>query len=154
MELALGTLRMIVVANGKKWLGSILQLAHAMVWITATGVVIVGIQEDFMKIVVFALGSFLGSYVGSWLEEKLAMGSNMLLCITDVGNDNMLNELRDHGFAVTVLKGNGMESEKEIYLIVTPRKKRKYIVSILEKHDSSCMIIAENTIPICGGHII
>ena len=151
-EIALGTLRMIVVANGKKWLGAILQVAHAVVWVTATGAVIVGIQKDFLKIIVFALGSFIGSYVGCWIEEKLALGSNMILCITEAGQTELLEHLRNSGFAVTVIACSGMESIKEIYLIVTPRKKKQYIVEILEQYDSDCMILSENTIPVHGGY--
>ena len=43
IEISLGTLRMIVIANGKKWLGAILQLASALVWIFSTEAVLVGI---------------------------------------------------------------------------------------------------------------
>ncbi len=151
VEIALGTLRMIIVSNGKKWLGAILQVGHAMVWITATGAVIVGIQDDWFKIVVFALGSFLGSYVGCFIEEKLAMGSNMILCITEVGQQKLLESLRNAGFAVTVISCTGMEKQKEIYLIVVPRKKKRYVVDILEQYDTNCMIISENTVPVYGG---
>lgn len=152
MEISLGTLRMIVVANGKKWLGAFLQLAQALVWIFSTGAVLVGINKDILKIVVFAAGSFVGSYVGCFIEEKLAIGSNMIICITDLGREKMLNELRERGFAVTVMKGCGMEKEKEVYMIVTPRKKRRKAVIILKKHDRNCMIISSSAIPVSGGY--
>lgn len=153
IEISLGTLRMIVVSNGKKWLGAFLQLGHALVWVFSTGAVLIGINKDWLKIVAFATGSFVGSYVGCFIEEKLAIGSNMIICITDLENEDMLQDLRKSGFAVTVMKGCGMEKDKEIYMIVTPRKKRRRVVSILKKHDNSCMIISSSTIPVSGGHI-
>ena len=152
VEISLGTLRMIVVANGKKWLGAFLQLAHALVWVFSTGAVLVGINQDWIKAVAFAVGSFIGSYVGCFIEEKLAMGSNMITCITDTGNDKMLADLRNSGYAVTVIQGCGMENDKEIYMIMTSRKKRHNAVLILKKHDQDCMIISENVVPVNGGY--
>lgn len=152
IEISLGTLRMIVVANGKKWIGAFLQLAIALVWIFSTGAVLIGINEDWLKIGVFAIGSFVGSYVGCYIEEKLAMGSNLITCITDVKNKKMLDDLRNAGYAVTVMQGCGMESNKEIYLIMTPRKKRHNAVLIIKKHDQNCMIVSENAVSVNGGH--
>lgn len=152
LEIALGTLRMIVVANGKKWLGAFLQLGNALVWIFSTGVVLTGINEDWLKIAIFAIGSFAGSYVGSFIEEKLAMGSNLLTCITSCQNPNLAESLRTSGYAVTIMKGLGMEDEKAIYLIMTPRKKRHQAVLILKKYDPDCMIVSESAVSVNGGY--
>ncbi len=81
IELALGTLRIIVIANGRKIFGAILQGVIAIVWMCITGVVIVNITKDPFKILAFALGSAFGSYVGSMIEEKMAIGSNMLIIV-------------------------------------------------------------------------
>lgn len=152
LEIALGTLRMIVVANGKKWLGAFLQLANALVWIFSASAVLMGINEDWLKIAIFAVGSFAGSYVGSYIEEKLAMGSNLLTCITSYHNPDLANALRSAGYAVTIIKGCGMEEKKEIYLIMTPRKKRHQAVLILKQYDSNCMIVSESAVSVNGGY--
>ena len=50
----LATLRIIVVANGKKLLGAILQGLVALVWVCITGVVVTNILENPFKIIAFA----------------------------------------------------------------------------------------------------
>lgn len=70
LENALSTLRLIVVSNGKKKLGALLQGIIALIWIFVTGVVIININKDIFKIIFFCLGSLVGSYLGSILEEK------------------------------------------------------------------------------------
>ena len=55
VENAVGTLRLIVVANGKKKLGALLQGIVALVWIFGTGIVIVNINKDIFKIVIFVV---------------------------------------------------------------------------------------------------
>ena len=64
----------------------------------------------------------------------------------------MVSELRNMGYALTVLNGCGMESKKEIYLIMTPRKKRHKAVLLLKKYDQNCMIVSENAVSVNGGY--
>ena len=71
IENALSTLRLIVVANGKKILGAILQGIVALVWIFVTGIVIIDVNKDPIKIIIFCVGSIVGSYLGSLLEQKI-----------------------------------------------------------------------------------
>ena len=81
IENTLSTLRIIVVANGKKKLGAILQGIVALVWIFVTGVVIVDIGKDPIKVIFFCLGTIIGSYLGSIIEEKISIRNNTLVCI-------------------------------------------------------------------------
>ena len=92
IENALATLRLIIVASGKKKLGALLQGIVALVWIFGTGIVIVDINKDIFKIVIFVIGSIAGSYLGSIIEEKIALGSNMLICITKEINEEKIKE--------------------------------------------------------------
>ena len=70
LELTLSTLRLILVTKGKKKTGALLQGIVALIWILVTGVVIIDIKKDLFKIVFFILGSTVGSYLGSLIEEK------------------------------------------------------------------------------------
>ena len=89
LENTLSTLRIIVVSNGKKKLGAILQGLVALIWIFVTGVVIIDINEDIVKIIFFVIGSIAGSYLGSLLEEKIALGTNLVII-----KSNKLDELK------------------------------------------------------------
>lgn len=153
IELALGTLRLIVVANGKKVMGAILQGVIAVVWICITGVVVNNITENPFKIVAFALGSLFGSYVGSVIEEKMALGSNMLIAIVDKNLEQTITtRLRCENYAVTVLEGKGKEKERSVLMIMVARKKRQHIVNIIKQIDFESLIIAENAFTVNGGH--
>ncbi len=153
VENALGTLRLIVVANGKKGLGAFLQFMIALVWIAVTGIVVTNITKDPIKVIFFALGAFVGSYVGSIIEEKMALGNNMLMAIVDENyGDEIISELRSNDFAVTVLKGEGKDKGRNILMIIVTRKKRREVVDIIINIDDSAMVVAENAKTICGGY--
>lgn len=143
IELALGTLRIIVIANGKKIFGSILQGIISIVWLCITGVVIVNITKDPFKIVAFAIGSAFGSYLGSLIEEKMALGSNMLLVIIKKELEkNVISIIEYNGYNITNI--SSCDKEKSILLIVLTRKDRKKIVNLIRNIDENAFIIVEN----------
>lgn len=153
IENSLGTLRVIVVANGKKWIGAFLNGIISIIWVIGTGLVILNINEDPLKIVFFCLGSTFGSYLGSLMEEKMALGNNLLLTITtyDLG-DVISNELRKEKYAVTCMIGNGAYNLKNILMVMTPRKKTQECVSLISCLDPKSMVISLGATTIRGGY--
>jgi uncharacterized protein YebE (UPF0316 family) len=143
IELALGTLRIIVIANGRKIFGAILQGVIAIVWMCITGVVIVNITKDPFKIVAFALGSAFGSYVGSMIEEKMAIGNNMLIIVIKKElEEKIISIIKNNGYKVTNVEG--CDKEKSILVVVLTRKDRKRIVNLIRNEDKDVTIIANN----------
>ena len=151
IENALATLRLIVVANGKKWLGAILQFAIALVWVIATGMVVINITKDPFKILAFALGSFVGSFVGSLIEEKMALGNNMLLAIVDSHlSDIIVAKLKEKPYSVSVIDGTGKEKNKSLLFIMATRKNQKEVVHLIKVMDTEAKIIAQNATELSG----
>ena len=140
IENALSTLRLIVVANGKKKLGALLNGVIALIWIFVTGIVIIDVNKDLFKIVFFVIGSIVGSYLGSIIEEKIALGMNMLICITKEINENKIkNKLNDYQITTICEKDNNYS----VLLIVLKRKEITKISKILKRIDKDIIIISE-----------
>lgn len=154
VENMLATLRIIVVANGKKLLGAILQGLVALVWVCITGVVVTNILENPFKIIAFALGSMVGSYLGGVLEEKIAIGKKLLLIIINNNNEEkIVKRIRENNFAVTSTIGKGKDNNKAILLSMIPRKQIKNIIKIIKSIDTDALIISQNAFNIYGGYI-
>jgi len=140
IENALATLRLIIVANGKKKLGAILQGIIALVWIFVTGIVIVNINEDPIKIIVFCIGSIVGSYLGSILEEKIGIGTNMLICVVKEMYEKSVKE-KLNNYQITTLCEKDKNSS--ILFIVMKRKETKKISKIIKNIDKDAILISE-----------
>jgi len=140
IELALSTLRLIVVANGKKKLGAFLQGLIALVWIFATGMVIVDVDKDLLKIVFFCLGSIVGSYLGSVIEEKIALGSIILMCVV---NEKYEQAVKDklNNYQITTISEKS--NKLSILLIFLKRKEIKKISNIVKSIDKDAILISE-----------
>ena len=138
IEDALGTLRIIVVSNGKKKLGATLHFANAIVWVAVTGTVISNINKDPLKVVFFALGSLVGSYFGSFLEEKIALGTNIVMTETsNVNAEKIKINLRK--YKITDIKQNN----NTLIMITCPRKKTNSIIELIKSYDDKCTITTE-----------
>ena len=145
IENTLSTLRIILIANGKKLLGAILQGIVSIVWVISTSLVVINIQKDPLKIISFTLGALIGSYIGSIIEEKLALGTNMITTIIDkTKTTKIIKELKKQKHEVIIINGKRKDELKNILLIIIKRKKIKYIIKIIKNIDNNETIIIEN----------
>lgn len=132
LENTLSTLRIIVVSNGKKKLGAILQGIVALIWIFVTGVVIIDINKDIFKILFFIIGSIVGSYLGSYLEEKIALGTNLVIIKSE-----KIDELK------YIFKNYNIAIKDSYLLFLAKRKDTKEIVSKSTNIDINSKIILD-----------
>lgn len=140
IENTLSTLRLIVVANGKKKLGALLQGIIALIWIFVTGIVIIDINKDILKILFFCLGSIVGSYLGSLLEEKIALGNNMLICVVKEKYESVIKNKLSKYKITTISEKN---KEYSILFILLKRKEINYVLKKIKEIDKNSIIISE-----------
>lgn len=146
IENTLSTLRIIIVANGKKLFGAILQGIIAIIWVISAGIVIINIKEDPIKIIFFSLGSSVGSYIGSLIEEKIALGNSLITAIINDKKSNLiLRTLRKKGYIINTINTN---NKKRTITIIVLRKNINKVSNIIKSLDNNSIIIAHNINPI------
>ena len=147
IENTLSTLRIIVVSNGTKILGAILQGIVSIVWVISTSLVVVNIAKDPLKVIAFTLGALIGSYIGSIIEEKLALGTNLLITVIDKNLTKKITQaLKKQKYETIILNGKRKDELKNILIIITKRKTRKNVIKLIKNIDKTATIIIENTI--------
>lgn len=147
IENTLSTLRIIVVSNGKKILGAILQGLISIIWIISTSLVVVNIKKDPIKIIAFTLGALIGSYIGSLIEEKIALGTNMLTVVIDkTKTTKITHALKKQKHEVIILNGKRKDELKNVLLIMTKRKRKENIIKLIKNIDNNATIIIEKAI--------
>ena len=147
LENTLSTLRIIVVANGRKLLGALLQGVIALVWAFSTSLVVIDVLKDPFKVVSFTFGSLVGSYIGSLIEEKIAMGTNMLTVVVDkCCTSKVVRALRKQKYEVIILNGKRKDELKNVLFIMVKRKKRNDVIKLINNIDYSSIIIIENAL--------
>ena len=136
IENTLSTLRIIVVSNGKKKLGALLQGVITILWLFITGIVIIDINKDIFKILFFCIGCIIGSYLGSLIEEKIALGTNTIISIIqNKHKNNIFNKLKN--YKINIINSN---STNTIIMLIIPRKKTSYINNMIYNIDNKAII--------------
>lgn len=127
-SVALGTLRQIVVVRGHRFLGAIAGFFEVLIFVLAISKVI---QEgNWGNILGYCAGFAVGTVVGASAEERLALGYSMVRIITQNKARELASALRDHGFGVTELVGEGRDGLVYILEVVARRKKMQELLSL------------------------
>jgi len=156
LEVSVSTTRMVMINRGERVKGAIIAFFDILLWLLITGTVLVGFRDDPLRLVVFALAFSVGNYMGSWFEDKLAFGLSSIQVIVPECAESvaLANTIRDHKFAVTVLKGTGKNGNREVLLLHLKRKRITEAVNIIKTNFPAAVIVVNDSRAITGGYII
>ena len=142
IEVSTSTLRLVLISRGERTVGSIVAIVEIALWLVVTGTVLTGFQTDLMKVIVFVAAFAIGNFIGSWLEEKLALGLSQIQVIVHAKDDEckLVDVLREKGFGVTTLEVYGMEDTRYMLWLILKRKMAKETLALIEKTCSNALI--------------
>lgn len=153
VEVAFMTLRVVFITKGEKVLGSIIGFIEVMIWLSLIGSVLVGIEDDPLRMVVYGLGFACGNYVGSYIEEKLALGVMTINIIVTEENGRVLaGMLRDKKIGVTVVDAEGIEKNRNLLIVHAKRKRKNEILRLIDESKIPTVISVNDTKVIYGGY--
>lgn len=149
---ALGTYKIILNSKGERVVSSIVTFISSLISISSLYLIFDGGATDWLRPFLYVVATTIGVYYGVVMDEKLAIGKNILTVIIDDANsDKIVKKIRDEKFAVTVLDGKGIELKRKILMIAVDKKKEKNLLTMIKNFDEKAVIIDE-TISSTGGY--
>jgi uncharacterized protein YebE (UPF0316 family) len=142
-DVSLGTMRIIFVSKGYKVIAPIIGFFEILIWIVAISRIMSNI-DNWLCYIAYAGGFATGNYVGMLLDEKLAIGFEMVRVITRRDAGELLNALRKAGYGVTFVNAMGMQGEVGILYVVINRKKLKEVVNTIKQYNPNAFFTVEN----------
>jgi len=131
-DVTIGTIRIIVVAKGNKYLAPVLGFFEVLIWLFALGIVMANLTNA-MTYLGFALGYALGNYVGILIEERLAMGNLMVHIITKEKAGDLLRILKARKYKITHFKAYSNDGEVSVIYVLVKRKNLQLLVNRVKK---------------------
>lgn len=150
-DVSLSTIRILMIMRGRSLVAAIIGFFEVSIFILALGQVI-GNLNDPLRIVAYALGFATGTFFGTRLEERLALGVATAQVISLDKSEDMAQELRDRGFGVTVLEGCGKHGTHRILHILLKRKDLPCFMAAVHQVDNQAFISVMDTRKIFGGY--
>ena len=141
--MTLDTLRIIFMTKGLKRLAPIIGFFEILIWIIAITRIMQHLNS-WACYVAYAGGFATGNYVGMLVDEKLAIGHELIRVITRVDATELADALRAEGYGVTTVKATGMQGEVGIVYIVANRKNQKRAIQIIQQHNPNAFVTIQS----------
>lgn len=151
VDVTMSTMRTLMVMQGRKVQAAMIGFFEIIIYITALNKVVSGLDNP-LNLLAYALGFACGTYVGITLEGKIALG-NLSAQVILHSNDNieLIESLRDNGFGVTKLEGQGKEGKRDILSIAMNRKDLNTLKGLVYEFDEKAFITVNSINPVGGG---
>lgn len=127
-DVSIGTMRIIFVAKGKRNIAPFLGFFEVLIWIIAISKIMQNL-DNYINYVAYAAGFATGNFVGIMIEEKLAMGIQMIRVFANERGPDLVNSLNANGFGATVVEAHG--AREKVHLIYTIVQ-RNDLVNVME----------------------
>ncbi len=133
MDVTFGTIRIIFVSRGKKYLAPFLGFFEIMIWLFAIGQIFMNLTS-IEYYIAYAGGFATGNFVGIWIEEKLAIGTLVIRIITKKDDSTQLIEcLKSQGYGVTGVDARGARGDVKLIYTIIKRKDLQNVEDIIKK---------------------
>lgn len=142
-DVTLGTLRIIFVSKGKKFLAPLLGFFEVSIWLLAISQIMQNL-DNFVCFIAYAGGFAMGNFIGVIIEEKLALGTLVIRIILPGDDDEMKNRLYESGFGVTSVDAHGMNGNVSLIYTVIKRKDLPTAAAVIESCNSDAFYSIED----------
>jgi uncharacterized protein YebE (UPF0316 family) len=146
----LGTLRIIFVSRGQKFLAPCLGFFEIIIWLFAISQVMQHLQNVWCFLA-FAAGFTIGNFLGILIEKALAMGLAQVSIVAPYGAEDLVAELRAHDFGVTSVAGSGAQGPVQIVFTVVRRRQLKQVLSLVEAKQPGAFYAVDEVTAVSDG---
>ncbi|MBN1452037.1 MAG: DUF2179 domain-containing protein [Anaerolineales bacterium] len=131
-DVTLGTLRIIFTSRGLRNLAPVLGFIETFVWIVAVSSLVKHAQ-NLAAYVGYAGGFALGTLVGMFLENKLAIGTVTIRAIIRRDPRELIQALLEAGFGITTVDGKGSTGNVKIIYTTLKRQDLPVVIDIFHR---------------------
>ncbi len=142
-DVSLDTLRMISTVRGWRPLAALFGFFAVLIWVVAISSVMKQLNNPF-NLVAYAAGYATGNWVGIWLEGRLALGQQIVRLISYKLDGKLAEHLRNSGFVVTELEGQGRDTPVKICFIAVQRKEVAGLLKRVTELDPTVFVTVED----------
>jgi len=120
-DVSLGTMRIIFVSRGVKYIAPLIGFVEINIWLLAIGQIMQNLNNMVCSFA-YAGGFAIGNLVGMMIEEKLSIGLVLLRLITRHDNKELIDYLKSQNYGVTTHDAEGVKGPVKIIFAVIRRK--------------------------------
>ncbi len=119
-DVAIGTLRIILISRGQRYLAPILGFFEVIVWLLAVSQIMQNLS-NIACYIAYGGGFATGTLIGMFIEEKIALGTVIMRIITAKDATELVLRFRELGYGVTRVPAEGSFGRVDIVFMIVKR---------------------------------
>ena len=141
-DVSLGTLRVVMVTQGRRGRAALLGFFEVLIWVFAVSAVLQHLRQIEFA-VAYALGFATGNYVGLTVERWAALGHQVVRIFSRCGHE-IAERLRSDGFRVTVFDAQGRDGSVSMLYTETSRRRAPVVADVARQIDPRCYYVVDD----------
>lgn len=132
-DVTMATLRHIFISKGFKKIVPILGFFEVLIWLIAMRQVFSHL-DNIACFIAWALGFSAGTYLGMLIDEKLAIGTQIIRVITSENITELILALKTKNQGITIVDGQGAIGPVKLIFTIVKRADKFEIIELIHQH--------------------
>ena len=131
-DVSLGTIRVIFITKGVRYLAPLIGFFEVIIWLLAIGQVMNNLT-NVASYIAYGGGFAMGTFIGMRIEEKISLGLTSIRIITIEEPSQLVNYLRSQNYGVTTVDGEGSTGQVKMVFSIIRRQDLPDVVEVIKK---------------------
>lgn len=154
VEITIQSLKTCMMVKGQRLKAAGLGLLECTIWGLVISTIIGTLGDNIFLLAFYCVGYATGLFLGSTIENKIALGtSNLELIASDESTEKIVEYLKLHNKGYTIFEGRGSKDKMNMIFIVLPRKETPKVLRDIRKAcDNKVFVVASEVSKYAGGY--
>jgi uncharacterized protein YebE (UPF0316 family) len=149
-DVTLGTIRVIFISKGIKYLAPCIGFFEVIIWLLAIGQVMNNLT-NFVAYIAYGAGFASGTFIGMLLEEKISLGLTSVRIITKEDPGALMEFLRSHHYGVTSVDGEGGTGKVKMVFTIIKRQDLPHVIGTIKQFHPNAFYSVEEVKSVAEG---
>ena len=141
-DVSMGTVRVIFISKGLKYLAPVVGFFEILIWLLAIGQIMKNLSNPICYIA-YASGFAMGNFTGIWIAEKLSLGVVLMRVVTKKDASQLVELLKSADYGVTSVDGHGTTGQVKVVFTIVPKKEVKRVTDLIKKFNPKAFYSVE-----------
>ena len=132
-DVTMATLRHIFVSKGFKKIVPILGFFEVLIWLVAMRQVFSHL-DNVACFIAWAAGFSAGTYLGMYIDERLAIGTQIIRIITAEDIIPLTDALKKRNQGITIVDGHGAVGPVKLIFTIVKRTNKAQVIELIHAH--------------------
>jgi len=143
LDQSIGTMRLIFLSKGMKFIAPLLGFFEVIIWLLAVGQIMQHL-DNWLCYIAYGAGFAMGNFIGITLEERLSIGTSIIRVILSNESPELISALKAHDFGLTILDAEGAKGKVKILFSIIRRKEISVFLKTLHEYHSTAFYTIED----------